>query len=166
MKCPIDSGQPGILLDYAAGRLPAPHACVLEEHFEICGECREFAAVQKNVWAALDGWEMAAISPDFNRRLYARIEREEARRSWVSGWWQAIGARWLHPLDWRPVMPAVAALAVLVLALALDSPSRYSPDESDPVATAAEKIDIEQVERALDDVEMLKELGSVTTPGS
>ena len=45
------------------------------EHIEACPACREFAGGQQAVWQALDAWEPAAVSMDFDRRLYARIEQ-------------------------------------------------------------------------------------------
>ena len=47
---------------------------ILERHIAICPACREFAAGQRAVWQALDTWEAAPVSPDFDRRLYRRIE--------------------------------------------------------------------------------------------
>ena len=40
---------------------------------EICPACREFAAAQRVMWSALDTWEAAPVSQDFDRRLYQRI---------------------------------------------------------------------------------------------
>jgi len=164
MNCPIDRGEPEVLLDYAAGRLDAATSRLLEHHFTACADCREFAAVQKTVWSALDVWEPAVISPDFNRRLYARIEREEERANFVVRHVRAIAARW--SFSWRPLLPFAAAFAVLLLAVLIESPSGTMTPPSADSQARVETIDVEQLESALDDVDMLNQLGSVTNPGS
>ena len=45
----------------------------LERHISACGTCREMAAQQRAVWDALDHWQPALVSDDFNDRLYRRI---------------------------------------------------------------------------------------------
>src|ERR1035438_3982547 len=72
-----------LLLEFAAGRLDEEARMRLERHTEVCPACREFASGQRAVWEALDAWESAPVSPDFDRRLYGRIEREVS-------WWDRI----------------------------------------------------------------------------
>ena len=74
MNCPIENRESAeILLAYCARKLDAGSSAILEEHIKICPACREFAEGQQSVWKALDAWEAAPVSPDFDRRLYARI---------------------------------------------------------------------------------------------
>ena len=164
MNCPFESREPEVLLDYAAGRTAPRSSAELESHLAVCAECRQFVSVQKVVWSALDGWDAAGISPDFNRRLYARIDEEE-RANPLLRQLRAIVARWPVP-EWSAALPAAVACAVLLLAVLLQSPAGPVVLQLSESPVLVEPIDVEQVERALDDVEMLKQLSSVTNPGS
>src|ERR1035441_8533117 len=82
MNCPMEARQGSeLLLEYTAGRLEACEASALEAHLESCTRCREFARSQKMVWQALEAWEAEPVSMDFDRRLFARIERAPV------SWW-------------------------------------------------------------------------------
>src|SRR5580658_3433416 len=73
MTCPLQMEETDLLLDYSAGRLDARRAAMLAQHMETCSECATFRHDQKAVWDALDLWEPASVSMDFNRRLWQRI---------------------------------------------------------------------------------------------
>jgi len=152
MECPVQSrDNADLLLAYCARRLDAEAAAVLERHMRQCEACQAFGEAQKAVWAALDAWEAQPLSEDFNRRLYARIRREEG-----SFW-----SRWVQPrlpLNPRPALSLAVAASVLLVALLVQSPP--------PASTLAEveTVDAEQVERALDDLEMLRQVN--LTPNS
>ena len=78
MICPLDDGENAQqLLDYCTRKLDRPTAEILEKHMAICPACREFAAQQRAVWEALDGWEAEPVSADFDRRLYRHGKRQE-----------------------------------------------------------------------------------------
>lgn len=143
MDCPIRSKENREwLLDYAAGRLDRQHAGMVEQHMEGCTDCVRFVAEQRVVWDALGQWEPKEISADFNRRLYQKIE-------------QAKPASWLQ-LFWRPLMPVVAACLLIVAGVALHTPAA-KPIANGPQANV-ESVEPEQVERTLDDLQMLREL--------
>jgi anti-sigma factor RsiW len=141
MDCPIKTQENREwLLDYSAGRLNRQHAVMVERHMEACPDCAEFVAEQRVVWEALGRWEPQEISPDFNRRLYQRID-------------QAKPASWLQLL-WRPLVPVAAACLLLVAGVALHTPA---------APPRVETVEPEQVERTLDDLQMLREL-ALTPP--
>ena len=135
---------------YTAGALEPSVQIELERHMVGCEDCRRIAAEQKAVWDALDAWRPATISADFNDRLYRRIS-EQGAAAW-----------WLRPLrfNWglRPALPVAAACAAIMVAFLVKEPPRAHR----PLA-AAQKVSIEQVENALDDVDMLKQM-SLTVP--
>jgi hypothetical protein len=143
--CPLQSGeQAGLLLDYCARKLgPAP-AAALEAHMEQCASCREFRDTQRVVWDSLDAWEVSDSGWDFNRRLRQRLEEEDAAPAWV-GELRA----WKSGISWKPAIPLAAALA---LWLAVFPPS--APNSSDQPAASQDQ----QIERVLEDVEMLQQL--------
>jgi len=114
----------------------------------LCSACCALAERQRELWAALDVWSSTPVPPDFNDRLYARIAAE--KNPWWRQWTQA---RW--PGAWRPALPVAFACAALLTAFLLKEP----PAQNDATSPALEAPQIEQVERALDDVEMLKQLG-------
>ena len=105
------------------------------------------AAAQRAVWSALDAFPPLPVSSNFDARLYQRIG-EEQQRAW---WRRLFQADW----SWRPAMPVAAACAVLVVAfLVKNSGSSITPQQQ-----AQPQLQIEQVERALDDMDMLKQAG-------
>ncbi|HLK35019.1 MAG TPA: hypothetical protein VKT29_18115, partial [Terriglobales bacterium] len=79
-------------------------------------------------------------------RLYQRIAREDGE-----AWWRRL---WPRRFSWRPVAPAAVACAAVIAAFLLKSPLR-APDAA---SHNEPKLQIEQVEHALDDMEMLKQL--------
>jgi len=146
--------NPDWIVAYGAGTLDAPTQAALELHLLECPECRQLADSQKAVWTALDHWPPAAISTDFDEKLYARIAQREQE-----SWWQRL-SHWNW--SWRPALPVAAACAVLVAAFLLKPPAPVPLNQ----AHAPQKIQMEQVERALDDMDMLKQITSATSADS
>lgn len=102
----------------------------------------------ERLWLVLDEWEAPTVSGGFNRRLYERIERERG-----GGWL----ARLLYPAGarrWQQAFSLAAACLVLVALLILKLPVAPTVHPAQKV----ESVDIEQVERTLDDMEMLQQL--------
>jgi hypothetical protein len=155
MRCPIETQDNAeLLLSYSARRLNPENTAILEAHMEVCPQCREFRDSQRALWEALDQWEARPISADFNRRLYRKIEEQDQL-----GWWDRIfGAG--RPMFLRPALPlAATACLVLVAGLMID-PGRI-------VTTAGETPqvrEVEQVERTLEDMEMLRQFNLVSAP--
>jgi anti-sigma factor RsiW len=146
MECPTKSGKgPELFIAYAAQTLPPATLAALERHCGECAECREAAEAQRRVWAALDAFEPEYISSSFDRKLYARIAEEDQRR----------GIHWSP----RPAIPVAAACAFVLAGYLFRTPS--APPPPDPRAAVESRVDIEQVERALDDIDMLQQMGVV-----
>jgi hypothetical protein len=159
MDCPIKTQEnTDWLLDYAGGRLRGERAGQLVRHVETCGDCTRFVSAQQAVWNALGQWGPEAVSMDFDRRLYRSIE--EARPS--SGLRLRRLFRPLQPL-WRPVLPLAAAGLLIVAGVILHAPQVIMPTHS---TTRGEKIEPEQVERTLDDMQMLRELAVTPEQGA
>ena len=128
---------------------------MVEAHLRTCGNCRDLLRAQQALEEVLDEWEPDPISPDFNRRFWARVEREN-RRYPAARWFASLAARWT-PLSWQPVASLAAACVLAAAALSIQVPNalRYGGEPSHPTA---ERIDVEQVERTLEDIEMLQQL--------
>jgi anti-sigma factor RsiW len=137
-----------ILMDYCAGTLDAALSAQLEAHFRDCAACNQAAEAQRKVWQALDEWKPEEVSSDFDERLYARIAAEG-------------GERWWRPSLRKPLVPAIAVAAMLILALLPRSPhARVPPPSPAPqVVVSGQRIDLRQVEQALDDMDMLTPVG-------
>jgi anti-sigma factor RsiW len=153
MKCPLEVRENAAwLLDYASGKLDAAARAQMEDHMEGCPACRQFAGGQQAVWQGLEAWEPAPVSMDFDRRLYQRIERQ-------ASWW----SRLVRPFDplFRHAVPVAAAAGVMCLAgLLMERPA------AKPAAPAQESAQVEtlqpdQVQHALDDMEMLRDFNSL-----
>ncbi len=147
MNCPIRSQENREwLLDYSAGRLDRERTAMLERHIGTCPVCARFVEEQRVVWDALSQWESPELSADFNRRLYHKIDQVQPS-SWVE--------RVLRPL-WRPMVPVAAACLLILAGVALHTPTAgINPDTSH---ARVESVEPEQVERTLDDLQMLREL--------
>jgi len=157
MRCPVETQDNAeLLLSYSARRLNPQSTAILEAHMEVCPQCREFRDGQRALWEALDQWEARPISADFNRRLYRKIEEQDQL-----GWWERIFGSG-RPMFLRPALPlAATACLVLVAGLMID-PGRI-------VTTAGETPqvrEVEQVERTLEDMEMLRQFNLVSAPVS
>jgi hypothetical protein len=150
MKCPIESQENAeVLLSYSARRLNPESTVILEAHMELCPACREFRDGQRALWEALDQWEARPVSADFDRRLYRKIEEQEQL-----GWWARIFGP-TRPMFLRPALPLAAmACLVLVAGFILDEPGKMlAPAVESPQVVR----EVEQVERTLDDLDMLRQ---------
>jgi anti-sigma factor RsiW len=144
MECPMEArGNEGLLLDYGCGRLAPAAAAVLERHLEDCDRCRAWVNSQKAVWFSLEAWEAPAATASFDRDLYLRIERE-GRRAW-----------WRPPLRLRPALSLALASVLVFFAFLIQFPRP---------ARQIEMVDADRLERALDDMEMLRELSLSPLP--
>lgn len=154
MECPRQNGTADeLILAYVAQTLEPETQIALERHMSTCAACRELAEQQKAVWDSLEAWTPASISADFDQRLYERIAADNQ-----TPWWRRLaGADWSWAF--RPAMPVAAACAALLIAFLLKGPSL----RHDAQPQVQPKVSIEQVERALDDVDMLQQL-SLATP--
>ena len=154
MRCPIDTqDNADLLLSYSARRLNPESTAILEAHMEVCPQCREFRDGQRTLWEALDQWEARPISADFNRRLYRKIEEQEQL-----GWWARIfGAG--RPMFLRPALPlAATACLVLVAGFMIDNLVKVPT----PAGETPQVREVEQVERTLEDMEMLRQFNLVS----
>src|SRR5208282_5332314 len=115
-----------------------------------CAACRSMAADQTAVWKALDAWEVPAVSSDFDRRLYRQIE-QGVRFSWRERLSRTFGAM---PLRQALPLPASAGL-LLIAGLLLQHPG-----PSARVARRGEIVRANQVERTLDDLDLLRQFGA------
>jgi hypothetical protein len=153
MICP--SNKPGkkgaeILVDYCAQTLDPARAVEFEKHIEACGDCKRLVQSQSDVWETLDQWTPERVSPDFNTRLYARIAQEQAAPRWRQWWWRIS----LSPVPfslWKPALSLALACAVLAIAFVVHLPGIGGAASQ----MRPEKVDIEQVEKTLDDLEIL-----------
>ena len=156
MNCPVKSGESAeYLLDYAAGKLQGEMRAQMEQHIAACPACREFAGGQQAIWQAMDAWEPAPVSMDFDRRLYQRIEAKVS-------WWTRLTAP-LNPIFRHAVPVAATACLLLVAGFLIYRPANI-PVPPTPQSAQVENLQPEQVQVALDDIEMLREFNHLV-PG-
>ena len=123
------------LIGYLEGTLPPGDRAEIDEHAAACAECRALLAVQATM-----GDEVPEVSGDFDARLYARIEQDRQQQ-----WWR----RWLF----RPAVPLAAAAAILAVMMFVRMPSERA---------SLDRVELEQLEQALDDLELLMPPGTAT----
>jgi hypothetical protein len=116
-------------------------------HVAGCAQCAAFRMDHEALWNLLDEWQPAPVSVDFNRRFWQQAETVRA------------GA-WRRVLDamrtvWAPAIP-LAAMALLIGAAFL-----YDHPVAPPVSHSK---DVEQVERTLDDIQLLGQFDSAERP--
>jgi anti-sigma factor RsiW len=143
-----------LLVAYAAGELDRQTCAVLQEHLAACHACQLLAADQAAVWAALDSWEAPPVSADFDQRLYRRIRNE------VEGsWWERLRLPF-RPMPARRLFPlATAACVLLIAGIVLERPGNVVPAQP-----PGETVRVDQVERTLDDLDLLSQFGVPSQP--
>jgi anti-sigma factor RsiW len=149
MKCPMEAQENAeLLLDYAAGKLKAGVRTQMELHVAACPACREFSGGQQTVWQALEEWEPADVSMDFDRRLYARIEQNVP-------WW----TRLLQPLNplFRHSVPIAAAAGLVIMAGLLMNRPAAMPVAPSSQSAQVEALQPDQLQSALEEMETLRE---------
>jgi len=158
MNCPLKRVETAdLLVEYSARRLDASKAVALERHVEVCAECSAFLTGQMAVWDALDAWEPPPVSMDFNRRLWQRIDKA-AELPWYRGLLGALGTA-----NWKPVFTMAVAVLVIAGGFLLDHRGEraVTPDAGTPGVSI---IEADQLEQTLDDIQLLRQLDSVTAP--
>lgn len=153
--CPMERGEEEILLRYCAGTLAAEGVGPLDEHVESCPRCRPWVREQRTVWQALESWKVEPVTAEFDAALLARIAREEEARPLWRRWWDRAKGAGGDALDWRVAVPAGAMALLLVVGLTMENPFRQEAGET---MVKLEAREIEQAERALEDLEMLRQL--------
>ena len=151
------AGGEEVILAYAGHSLGPEESVEFERHLEACSECRRIAAAQREVWSALDAWAPPPVSENFDARLFARIAEHE-HRNWRSRLVASLGG-----IGFRPMVPVAAACAAVMGVFLLRTaqiPIHPAPVQAQTQAIdAQQKVEVNQVERGLDDMDMLRQLG-------
>lgn len=156
MNCPMENRESDELpLNYVSGALDTHQAALFEQHMLSCAVCAKFAREQKAVWGALDLFEPVPVSADFDRRLYQRIDQVATNNA---SWWDRMAAALRSPMLARRGLPIAAAAAVLVAAGVIwERPFATTAKPQTPLSAEVDNIQPDQVQHALDDMEMLRE---------
>jgi anti-sigma factor RsiW len=148
-----------LLVRFCGGELEGRAAAAFESHVAECDSCRQLVQAQKAMLLELDQWEAPPVSSDFDERLYARIA-EECRAPWWKRTWLALVNPVTGNLPWSKAIPVGAACALLAATFVVYPPTSSKRSDQVPAVQSAESIDVEQVERTLEDLDMLKEITS------
>lgn len=157
MTCPLQTDNADVLLDYCARALDQDRKAMLEAHMVSCPACREMAATQAQIWSALDDFDAAPVSVDFDRKLYARIESLDRVSAW-DRFWAPVREYLQGQPAWKPVLSIAAASAVLAVVLVVRSDVAPPVEQRSNLPAAMIDVqDVEKAERALEDMEMLRQ---------
>lgn len=169
-----------ILMDYCAGTLDPGRSAEIEAHARECRECRALVEAQSSVWESLDAWTPVEVSGDFDSRLYARITREQSGPAWMR-WWRRLSQpatpyRWWKPVVSMAVAGAIVSVALVTHPFGAQAPlaeksalvqtapqpveqaaarAKSSGAASAKAPAASEDVDLQQVEQALDDLDVV-----------
>jgi hypothetical protein len=136
-----------------ARRLDAPQVAAMAEHAFACPACREWMAEVGAVRQGLDGWEAPPVSADFDRRLFARVEREVP-------WWDVL-LRPFRPAMGSRALPIAAAAGLLIAAgLWIGRPGAV-PVLSVPASAQMEPLHPDQAQHALEEMDMMQEFSKM-----
>jgi hypothetical protein len=141
MRCPIEIGEGRRLLD---GARPAS----LAEHIRDCPACSDFMAARESVDTALDLWEVPAVSADFDRRLYQRIECDVR-------WWEFLRRPLRAAVATRGLAITAAVVVMLAAGFWVERPSAFPA----PQSATIEALPPDQAEHALQDMETMQDFG-------
>ncbi len=153
MKCNLKQEERAELLLKHTGDAAA-------SHFELCPACREDSLSQSALWKALDSWNMPDVSSGFNRGLYAKIDASLAQP-----WYERLAAS-IRPMFAQPSLALGLAGIVVAAGFVFDHSAgpgasavsaRPSYASAGAVALPVSNREAEQVERTLDDLEMLRQ---------
>jgi hypothetical protein len=165
MNCPLHVNEGAeILLDYCSQRMDPDRAAEFRLHVADCVDCKQVVEAQESVWNALDAYEAVPVSMDFDRKLWARIDSEDAQTWWERALTRVVGGPaigWSNYLfNWKPMLAGVTACAAIAGVMFVTMPATHLPDPGDP----NQKL-VRQVESALDDIDMLNQVGVIETTG-
>lgn len=149
MDCILNTDErEELLLGYCSAMLELDTARTFERHIQGCDHCRELVEMQKLLDETLVDWQAPPAASNFDQKLFARIRLEqEAAQPW---WRQYLSFQF----GWKPLIPiALASIALLILLT-----RSFETSDTSPQAEAIRADEIEQVERALDDMEALQAL--------
>jgi hypothetical protein len=156
-KCPLLSEETtAMLMDFTAGRLDRVCAERLSRHAARCEACADFIAGQAAVWSTLDEWEMAPVSPAFNRRFWNRVADSDRVP------WYARLADSLRFGGWKPAIPIAVTVFVVAAGFLMDHRDAGSARPTVP-ASRVSVIEVDQMERSLDDLQLLKQFDTTVT---
>ena len=162
MNCPLHVKEGAeILLDYCSQRMDPDRAADFRQHVADCVDCKQVVEAQEAVWAALDSYEAMPVSMDFDRKMWAKIEAEDARPWWRQTWVRTLGGPaigWANYLfNWKPMLVAAGTCAALAAVMIV-----ATPRAPEPVDTSNQRL-MQNVESALDDLDMLNQVGVIET---
>jgi hypothetical protein len=169
MRCTLGLNENWeLVVGYAARTLDPRTRASFEKHLKSCEACSETVAVQQAVWDALDEQAAVAVSSDFDQRLQARIAHQE-QAWWERKFWDQGGLR-----SWQAAMPVAAACLVFGVAFWFYRPQHVElVTQGSPASTAQTVLrqtapqpdpQLDKLEHALDDMDMLGKLSSATVP--
>jgi hypothetical protein len=111
---------------------------------QVCPECAQFRDSQTALWNALDEWDSSPVARSFDEDLAGRIALTGRDPLWMRA-----GA-WIAEVSWAPAVPALAAAALWVFL--------FRPAPPPQTASVPDALEVEQVERVLEDLDMLRQL--------
>lgn len=164
MKCLTENTKGAdLLVGYLEGTLDEAERVELESHAATCPDCHALLAVDEQ----LNAFPPPVIPEDFDERVLARIAREEAQEEenvqavLAGSWWRKFAGAF-HSKAVATV--ALAAVAVVAVWVGQPGSERNVEDPAPKMAKADVPVDpdIEQLEQALKDLELLMPMESDT----
>jgi anti-sigma factor RsiW len=158
-NCPSEE----ILLDYTAGCLNRTQAAVFDAHADQCAHCSALRMSQAAIWQSLDEWKPSPVSEGFNRELWRRIDADARKSSWTHELASALQFSF-----WKRLAPLAVAMALIVTGYVFDHSGKQSGklQPGIPASIIVTASEADQLDRALDDIQLLDEVDAAAAPAS
>ncbi len=158
MNCILNTNeQEELLLGYCSAKLDPDTSRTYVRHLATCEHCRTMVQMQELVDETLTDWSPPALRQDFDQKLFARIRAEQEA---PKPWWQIFSQ---FSMGWKMSIPLALAALLLIVYLVRDPSNNSELAQQNDTIKADE---IEQVEKALDDMEALQALSTAESAPS
>jgi anti-sigma factor RsiW len=152
MRCPSETPEGAeLLLAFSSRELDPERTAAMGNHAANCAACSRLVVAQRLVDDAMDLWDAPAVSADFDRRLYRRIEQEVP-------WWEFL-VRPLRPAFSARFLPVAAAAGLLVAAGIWIQRPAEAP--AAPSSARIEALPPDQAENALQEMQTIQEFSNL-----
>ena len=153
-------GGEATLVAFVAGKVRGPDGARLRAHLEDCERCRDYVEGQRAIWQLLDDWQPELQNTNFNSDFASRLAHLPPE-PWFVEIGRRVAARMLKPAFTFSAIAAVLAVSVYVRnPFVASGHTQFVPRTVASAPRVISPVEAEQVDRAIDDMQLLHQLDS------